>query len=96
MVDESPEFRREIVLQSVSFCYPNTLTLALDRVSLAIPRGGRVAIVGRSYGLPEAGAGSCFGVDHAFPPFVLRTYHADKQIPWFAHFESFAYAPAKL
>ena len=45
---ESLPFRREVALQSVSFSYPNTLTLALDRISLAIPRGGRVAIVGPS------------------------------------------------
>lgn len=40
--------QREIVFDNVSFSYPNSAALALDGVSLTVPRGRCVAVVGRN------------------------------------------------
>lgn len=40
--------RQEIRFENVSFSYPNTSAPALDNVSLAVPKGQSVAIVGRN------------------------------------------------
>ncbi len=43
-----PPIQREIRFESVSFSYPNSSSLALNDVSLHVPKGQSVAVVGRN------------------------------------------------
>ena len=43
-----PPLRREITFENVTFSYPNTHQPAVENVSLVVPRGQSVAIVGRN------------------------------------------------
>lgn len=43
-----PPLNREVAFEDVTFSYPNTDAPALDHVSLTVPRGKSIAIVGRN------------------------------------------------
>ena len=71
--DPIPEFelRDRIALVDVSFCYPHTTTAVVDHVSMTIPRGKSVALVGQS------GVGKTTVVDLLLGLFPVTSGHIE-------------------
>ncbi|HEY9848473.1 MAG TPA: ABC transporter ATP-binding protein [Leptolyngbyaceae cyanobacterium] len=46
--DRKIDFTNEIILDEVTYCYPNASRKALDGISLTIPKGKSIALIGKS------------------------------------------------